>query len=164
VARGQDASPRGGQPERLRSGRLEHRERWSYGSAPPIRAIGANLLPAPIPFVTSSPSKDRPKSGFPKYDAGSWMRRAARRVSLGAVDLSWPCHVLAVPSCRWLCAMRHVRGNQKMMKDTRLTRDTLPRCYPLLSLSSGHLPCAARKRLVNVREDACIRCTSNDHC
>jgi hypothetical protein len=43
AARGQDASPRGGQPRRLRSEQLEHRERWSRGSTPPIRAAEAHL-------------------------------------------------------------------------------------------------------------------------
>ena len=37
--------PRGGQPRRLRSGRLGRRERWSCGSALPIRAVRAHLLP-----------------------------------------------------------------------------------------------------------------------
>ena len=40
--------------------------------------------PCPYPFVASSPSKDRLKSGFPKHDVGSWLRRAALPMDLGA--------------------------------------------------------------------------------
>jgi hypothetical protein len=49
--------------------------------------MGAHLLPAPILFVASSPSEDRPNREFPKHDTGSWMRRNAQRVTLGAIDL-----------------------------------------------------------------------------
>ena len=58
---GKMPAPRGGQLGRLQSGLLEHKERCSCSSAPPIRATGARLLPTPIPFVASSPSKDQPK-------------------------------------------------------------------------------------------------------
>jgi hypothetical protein len=30
------------------------------------------ISPCPYPFVATSPSKGRPKRGFPKYDVGSW--------------------------------------------------------------------------------------------
>jgi len=71
-------------------------ERWSCGSAPPIRAIEAHLISAPIFFVASSPSKGRPKDGFPKRDAESQSWRAALRefmarwsLAEGPWDLLW---------------------------------------------------------------------------
>ena len=87
--------PKGGQPERLQSERLKHRERWSCGSAPSIRAIGAHLVPASIPFVASSPSKDWPKRRFPKHDVGSWVRWVAQRMNLGGY---WPPLATSCPS------------------------------------------------------------------
>jgi hypothetical protein len=50
-------------------------------------------LALPYPFVASSPSKDRPKSGFPKHDVGLRLRWVTLHMILGAIGL--PGHVVA---------------------------------------------------------------------
>jgi hypothetical protein len=37
-----------------------------------LHNIGS-ISPCPYPFVASSPSKDWPRSGFPKHNIGSWL-------------------------------------------------------------------------------------------
>ena len=131
--------PRGGQPRRLQSGQLEHRERWSCGSAPSIRTIGAHLLPAPIPFLASSPSKDRPNGRIPTYDTGSWTRWVALRMDLRD---HW------FPSVTWLSGDRSIMGQEKAVWEIKEVKDgvqvlpvlspSLLRSLPFALSRSGH--------------------------
>jgi hypothetical protein len=48
------------------------------------------ILPCPYPFVALSPSKDQPRSGFPKHNVGSWLQLVALYMGLGAFWPPWP--------------------------------------------------------------------------
>ena len=109
--------PIGGQPERLQSGQLKHRERWLCGSAPPISAVGTHLLSAHIPIVALSPSKDWPDRRFPKHDVGSWSQHVALCMILRG---RWPpqsCHGVMAPICERSCPVVYGHVNQNDMDE-----------------------------------------------
>jgi hypothetical protein len=54
------------------------------------------ILPCPYPFVALSPSKDQPRSGFPKHNVGSWLQLVALYMGLGAFWPPWPMFTYCV--------------------------------------------------------------------
>jgi hypothetical protein len=80
---------------------------WLYTT---VTGMGAHLLPAPIPFMASSPSKGWLERDFPKRDMGSPLRWVFLRTGLGGGRPPLLRHGITTPIHGKLCALecKHV--------------------------------------------------------